>query len=183
MKVSYELTRDDLAAFIAFHQQTSPTAQRHRLGCLAVGVLGMLLLPVWILLTTDKPKLETAGTLWPLLIGPVVFVVFAGPYIRWRTRQMTNRLLSEGQNNGFYGPCELELGSDSLTETRRSGTTTRSWDAVERVEYTASHLFIYTSGIEAYVVPRRAFSHESEFMVFLNAITARQMSFLNRLEA
>jgi len=163
MKVSYELTRDDLAVFIEFHQRTSPAARKQKIGCLVIAFAVMMVFPVGILLTTDKPRLEIAMNIWPLLLGPILFAVIANPYIRFRTRQMSNRLLSEGQNNGFYGKCELHVGADGLTETRPSGSTTRNWSSVERIVTTPHHLFVYTSGIEAYVVPRRAFDSDAEF--------------------
>jgi len=173
MKATYELTRADLAAFIEFHQRTSPAARRQKVGYLVVAFCALMILPAGILTTTDKSVLETAIDIWPLLLGPILFGIFAIPYIRWRTRQMSNRLLSEGQNKEFYVKCELEAGDDSLTETRPSGSTIRNWTSVERIVTTRSHLFVYTSSIEAYVVPRRAFSTESEFNTFVDAITER----------
>ena len=173
MKAAYELTRDDLAALIEFHQRTSPAARRQKVGCLVVAFCALMILPVGILLTTDEPVLETAMDIWPLLAGPILSAVFAIPYIRWRTRQMSNRLLSEGRNKEFYGECELEAGDDALTETRPSGSTIRNWTSVERVVTTPSHLFVYTSGIEAYVVPRHAFQAESQFKVFVDRISER----------
>lgn len=173
MKATYELTRDDLAAFFEYHQRSSPAARRQRMGCLVVAFCALMILPVGILLTTDKPLPKTAIDIWPLLLGPLLFALFAIPYLRWRTRQMSNRLLSEGQNKEFYGECELEAGEDALTETRPSGATTRNWTSVERVVTTPSHLFVYTSGIEAYVVPRRAFPNDSEFTAFVDAIRKR----------
>lgn len=173
MKAAYELTRDDLAAFIEYHQRSSPAVRRQRTGCLAIAFCALMILPAGILLTTDKPLLETAVDIWPLLLGPTLFAIFAIPYIRWRTRQMSNRLLSEGQNKEFYGECELEAGQEALTETRPSGSTIRNWTSVERVVTTPSHLFVYTSGIEAYVVPRRAFQHETEFRAFVDVICER----------
>ena len=173
MKAAYELTRDDLAAFIEFHHRTSPAARRQKIGCLAVAFCALMVLPARILLTADKPLLETAIDIWPLLLGPLLFAIFAAPYIRWRTRQMSHRLLSEGQNKQFYGRCELAASDDALTETRPSGSTIRNWTSVERIVTTPSHLFVYTSGIEAYVVPRRAFPSDSEFSAFVDAIRKR----------
>ena len=173
MKATYDLTRDDLAAFIEYHQRSSPGARRQKIGCLAVVMCAMTVLPVWILCTTDQALFETAADIWPLFLGPVLFALFAVPYIRWRTRQMSNRLLSEGQNKEFYGRCELEAGADALTETRPSGSTTRNWTSVERVVVTPLHLFVYTSGIEAYVVPRRDFLAKSEFDALVDMITER----------
>lgn len=140
---------------------------------MAVAFGATMILPVGILLTSDKPVLERAAEIWPLLIGPLLFCILGSPYIRWRTRQMSNRLLSEGQNTGFNGECELLAGVDALTETRPSGSTIRNWASVERIVATPSHLFVYTSGIEAYVVPRRAFSTESEFNTFTDVVAQR----------
>ena len=173
MKATYELTRDDLAAFIEYHRRSSPAARRQAIGCLAAAFCALMILPAGILLTRDKPVLETAMDIWPLLLGPILFAIFAAPYMRWQTLQMSHRLLSEGQNRDFYGACELEAGADALTETRPSGSTIRNWTSVERVVTTPFHLFVYTSGIEAYVVPRRAFSAESEFKAFVDTIAER----------
>jgi hypothetical protein len=173
MKATYDLTRDDLAAFIDFHQRTSPAAQRQKIRSLLVAFCVLLILPVGIVVTSDKPILETAADIWPLLLGPILFAILALPYMRWRTRQMSNRLLSEGKNKEYYGHCELEAGADALIETRPSGSTTRNWTSVERVETTQSHLFVYTSGIEAYIVPRRAFSSDAEFNAFVDVVTKR----------
>ena len=173
MKAKYELTRDDLVAFIEYHQRSSPAVRRQRIGCFAGAFCALMALPAAILITSDKPLVETAVDIWPLLAGPILFAIVAAPYIRWRTRQMSKRLLSEGGNNGFYGRCELEAGPDALTETRPSGSTIRNWTSVERIVVAPSHLFVYTSAIEAYVVPRRAFSTELEFNAFVNNIAER----------
>ena len=173
MKIDYELTSDDLAAFVQSHRRTSPAARRQEIGCLALAFCALMILPVGALLTTDKPVLETAFGIWPLLLGPILFVIFAIPYVPWRMRQMPNRLLSEGQNKDYYGKCELEAGDDAITETRPSGSTICNWTSVERIVTTPSHLFVYTSGIEAYVVPRRAFSTDSEFNTFVDVVKER----------
>ncbi len=83
MKATYELTRDDLAAFIEYHQRSSPAARRQKSGCIVTAFCALMILPVGILLTTDKPVLETAASIWPLLLGPILFAVLGPPYIRW----------------------------------------------------------------------------------------------------
>ena len=95
-ELSYELTREDFAAFLEFHQQNSPS-RRRSLGCLFGLFLGMLLLPAWILLSKDAPILETAAKIWPLLVGPLFFATLSIPYIRWRSRQIRDRLANDGQ--------------------------------------------------------------------------------------
>ena len=181
MKATYELFPDDLAAFSEFHQRTSPVARNQRLGCFGIALVATLVLPLGIVLTTDKPRIQTAMDIWPLFLGPVLFALFAMPYARWRTRQVSRRLLSEGTNAGFYGECELAIGADGLTESRPSGSTTRKWSSVERIASTSHYLFVYTSGIEAFVVPRRAFQTEPEFNEFANAIASQSGATIDRL--
>ena len=172
-KASYELFPDDLVALVEFHQRTSPAARRQQMGCFGIAFVALLLFQVGVLLTTDKPRLQTAIDIWPLFLGPLLFALFAlfvGPHLRWPTRQLSRRLVSEGRNTGFYGQCELAIDTDGLTESRPSGSTIRNWSSVERIATTPTHMFVYTSGVEAFVVPRRAFATEAEFRDFAEAI-------------
>ena len=173
MKASYELTPDDLVAFTLFHHSHSPAARRQRNGCLLGVVLVMLLLPALVLLTTEKPLLEAARNIWPLLLGPILFLGFVIPYIKWRTANLSQRLLREGRNAGFYGECSIALDADGIRETKETGDTIRKWTAVEKFIVTESYLFVYTSGIEAFVVPLRAFATSDESAAFQQYITSR----------
>jgi hypothetical protein len=173
MKVSYELTADDLTAFTLFHNATSPFARRQRTGCLSVCILIMLALPTLILARSEKPIIETAKDIWPLLAGPVLFVIFIIPYLKWRTTNLTQRLLRERNNAGFYGRCTLSLDDNGITESKDSGDTTRKWSAVDRFIATHEHLFVYTAGIEAFVIPTCAFQTPDECLAFQQFISER----------
>lgn len=116
MKASYELTADDLAAFTLFHNATSPVVRRQRTGCLTVAVLIMAALPTLILATSEKPIIETAKDIWPLLAGPALFVIFIIPYLKWRTGNLSQRMAREGTNAGFYGLCTVSLDDNGLAE-------------------------------------------------------------------
>ena len=170
MKASYELTADDLMAFVQFHLAQSPNARRQRIGCSLIAFVVMLLLPGLILLTSEKPFLQTARDIWPLLLGPLLFLTFVFPYIKWRTGNLSKRMLSEGSNAGFYGECSLSLDADGIRESKTSGDTVRKWSAVEKIIVTQEYIFIYTSGIEAFVVPRRAFSSSTDFNAFVQHV-------------
>ena len=167
---SYELTVDDLVAFVQFHHAQSPSAHRQRMGCLLIAFVAMLLLPGLILLTGEKPFLQTARDIWPLLLGPLLFLAFVFPCIKWRTANLSKRMLSEGSNAGFHGECSLSLDVDGIRESKTSGDTVRTWSAVEKIVVTQEYLFIYTSGIEAFVVPRRAFPSSTDFNAFVQHV-------------
>jgi len=169
MSANYNLTADDLSAFIQFHNAQSLAVRKYRAGCLFGGFFATMLLPGLILLTTEKPVLETARAIRPLLMGAVIYLILmfvARPYVKWRTGHLSRRMLSEGKNSGFYGDCSITLDEDGIRETKSSGETMRKWPSVEKIVVASEYLFIYTSGIEAFVVPRRAFALDAEFNAF-----------------
>jgi hypothetical protein len=170
MKVSYELTTDDMAALVQLHNARSPTVRRQRYGCLLIGFFAMLSLPALIFLSSEKPLLQTATDIWPLLLGPLLFLMFAIPYLNWRTGNLAKRMYREGRNSGYYGECSIVLEPNGIRESTASGDTVRKWASVEKIVVSRQHLFVYTAGVEAFVVPRRAFATEADFNTFVQQV-------------
>ena len=173
MNATYDLTPDDLAAFVQLHQARSLAFRRHRLGCLRNGVLALLILPAFVLCLSGQPLLQTAIDIWPLLLGPVLYVPAVVLLWKWNTGSLRKRMLKEGRNKGFYGDCTLALETDGMHETKSNGKSIRNWSAVEQIVITSQHLFVYTSGTEAFIVPRRAFESDSDFNSFAQQISER----------
>lgn len=182
MKASYELTPDDYAAFGRFHISQSPALCNQGIGCIFGGALAMLLLPAVIVLTDEAP-LQTALNIWPLLLGPLLFPLLAVPYLRWRTSSLMKKTMEEGFRGGSCGGCDLTLEADGIRESNPTGETTRSWSSVEKAAITPHHLFIYTSGIEAFVVPRRAFASDDAFEAFVQQVAERSHVQLQRFQS
>lgn len=170
LKVTYDLSVDDLAAFVFFHQRKSPAARRHTSGCLFPAAAIMLAIPTLALIFNKKPIVEAIADLWMLFLFPFLFLAFTFPILKWQTKRMSQHLLREGRSMGFYGPHSLLLNEDGLHETKDAGETFRKWSAVEKMIITPSHLFIYTSGVEAFVVPRTAFPGDQDSIYFCEYI-------------
>lgn len=173
MRASYELTIDDLAAFVIFHHGKSPAAHRQTTGCLTAVALIMFATPTLLAVLHEKPFEQAIAGLWPLFLIPFLFLAFTIPFIKWQTAKMSHHLLREGRNIGFYGHHSLLLDDDGLHESKEAGETFRKWAVVERFIITPTHLFIYTSGVEAFVVPRHAFSADEEAKTFCQFISMR----------
>jgi hypothetical protein len=173
LKADFELAAGDLVALTMAHNRRSPAMRRQRYGYLLGGFAVLSALPALTLLTSDEPAVETAAAIWPLLLGPVLFVLFFTPYLRWKSRRAIKRLFAEGQNTGRYGACSLAITPDGLREIQASGETRRSWNAVERLLIADDHAFIFTSAVEAFVLPRRAFATRERFQAFVNEIEKR----------
>jgi hypothetical protein len=152
------------------HLAQSPAVRHQRIGCLGVVLIPILGFPLLILAGTDKPILATARIIWPLLLGPPLFIAVALAHIKWRTGRLSKRMLAEGRNSGFYGQCALSLDEHGIRESKENGESMRKWSAVEKVITTKAHLFVYTSGVEGFVIPRRAFGSESDFEQFVRFV-------------
>ncbi len=169
MNIVYELTPQDYLAFTLFHERHSPALRRRRIANLGFAAIVMLGLPALVFITSKKPLLQTAADIWPLLTGFVLSAVCVGPYAKWRTTYIFKRLLNEGNSAGYYGRCEMTLDTDGIRESKASGECTRKWSAVDKVVFTNNHVFVYLSGVEAFVIPRRALDDDAfcDFVTYI----------------
>ncbi|QDU10180.1 YcxB family protein [Gimesia aquarii] len=170
MNASYELTVDDLVAFNQFHNERSPTIRRQRTKSLVITFVVLLCLPGLILLTTDKPILGMALDIWPLILGPILFVILVSQSFKWGTRKLIKDMVIEGQNSQFYSNCSISFDDTGISESSSSGNTIRNWSAVQRIVVSNDHIFVYTSSLEAFIVPKRAFDTDDRFNAFLQSI-------------
>jgi YcxB-like protein len=81
-------------------------------------------------------------------------------------RTFTERTYSAGKNAGLLGPHTVELTEEGVVERTPVRELKVKWEAVERVASSETHLFIWTSGFNALVVPRRAFADEDALKAF-----------------
>ena len=173
MKADFELTSDDLVAFVTFYNVRSPIVRRQRIVCGTVGFLCLSALPALILLTTDKPRLETARAIWPLLLGPVLFAPLVILFFRRSLTRTARRLIAEGESGGYFGPCSLSIAPDGMVETKPNGESRRKWAAIMKIVVTGHHVFIYTSAVEAFILPRRAFDGDDQCQEFIRQVAER----------
>lgn len=73
--IEYEFTLNDLSAFYKYHFYQSPAVRKNWLRWRVFGFLAFAALPTLILVTSDKPPTETLAAIWPLLLGPAIFVL------------------------------------------------------------------------------------------------------------
>ncbi|MDB5335264.1 MAG: hypothetical protein JWN70_883 [Planctomycetaceae bacterium] len=171
MNVSYDLTPDDVIAFWRMQHAQSPELRKQRRSLYGV-IAVFVALPLWILVSSPKPVLETAHAIRPLLAFPVIVAV-ALPFSWWRRRRYWRRLLSEEQNKGFLGLCTMVLDDQGIRVSKPSGEGIKYWPAVEQILVSDAYLFLFTSSFDGYVVPRRAFQSDTEFNAFLENILVK----------
>ena len=174
MDIVADITKDDVVAYNMYHFAHSPAVRQQ--GFRAVAVT-LVVLVVWsgllgVLVFGSDGPLDTARAIWPLLLGPPLFLLVMILVFRRRTRRTrktVERMLDEGENKGLFGEHRITLTPEGVNDSSDFHKKLTSWDAVERVAVTDQHLFVYTNAIEAVIVPRRSFPNEASFTSFVEA--------------
>jgi hypothetical protein len=149
VEITYQLRESDLLALSDDFASRSPTARRlvRRASlavCLATGLLAFAL---WFF------SGEAVGAAVVLLVG-IIAAAFIPARFKKNQKSTTAAIYREGKNRALFLPMTLGIDRDTLTWSAASGAGYVRFEYVERVRQTASHLFIYLSVRNAYIVPR-----------------------------
>lgn len=173
MTIECENTLDDILAFNFYHFEHSPAA-RKRANIQRYG--GAILLALVLLLTSSF--LEFTPLAWLIGIGFIIAWILLEPrFHRSELRKMAGSFLREGTNKGVTGKRTFTLQAESVTETTDASESRTRWDCVEQIVKTDDYIFIYTSAVTAYVIPRRAFDTEAEYDTFFKTATKYKTEF------
>ena len=161
-QVSYELTLEDVHAFNLHYGRESPVVRRGRL---LVRLAMTFFLAV--LLTALGWGAHAGAPFW--VLGGLILLFWYALFprrVESMTRSFTERTYRAGRNKGLLGPHVVELTEEGVVERTALRELKVKWEAVERLASSDQHLFIWTSGFNALVVPRRAFASEDALKAF-----------------
>jgi hypothetical protein len=145
-------------------------------GCVRAMAPGMAVTVVFVLLYLMVLLPLQAESSWvkaasiAFVLG--IFVGFGsllvlGVLLRRRQRAYVRRLYESGPSRWIFGPRVLSLQPAGLTIEGESYRETIQWDIVWRIVMTIDHAFVYTSMVDAVIVPRRAFRTRQDFEEFV----------------
>jgi hypothetical protein len=149
MEITYRLSENDLPALADDLTSRSPTARRllRRGSFVAFFTMALTALLCWLL--TGEPVI--AGGV--ILIG-VILAALMPARLKKNQRRVTAAVYREGRNRALFLPTTLGIDRDSLTWHSDAGSGNLKYEYLERVRHTETHLFIYTTIRNAYIVPR-----------------------------
>lgn len=157
--LEFDLVPDDLRAYV---RHSVFGTERGRRGLWAGRGVCLAVFSVPFLLGTgpDVPGRTTALalTVWAALAIPAAWLV---PSAIWSlaARMAETRELANTRSIGHW---VLVAGPDGLGHRHANGSGTVPWRAVLRVDLSGSDVYIYTTPLNAYVVPHSAFSSSEE---------------------
>jgi hypothetical protein len=165
MEITYRLTEEDVAAFAERHAATSPTMRRARRRNLVIAAIAFAVLGAcfW-----DATK--DAGLGITIAVTGLIFVLLYPLVLKDQIRKATLRLYREGKNLALAKPITLRADPEELFVDAASGSSTIRWEYIERADQTTDHLFLFTSAMNAVVVPKAGVI-AGDFDAFADAAT------------
>ncbi len=151
MTISYTVTIDDLVAFnLQYHQSSAASRQRQRQGQRLLAGLPLLCgLGMALAMQSAVPLLAAAAVAaWAALTYPA--------RLRQAISRAVVRAYREGRNLALLGDHALDFGADGFEVRTAVSRLFYAYEAIERVEVTDSHTFIYVGANQAFIIPHTA---------------------------
>ena len=164
MEVEYNLTPEDVQAFVRVQQQ------RQKVQKVLVGsrwtwvVLFCLLLSAFAL--SDGIG---ASLLWLVLgvilgaLGMLVVVIRLNKV----AAQSQDEYLKDPRNQWVFATQRVTISPEGFAESSWFGRTVQRWEVIWDIAVTADHAFFWISTRAAHVVPRHAFRDQQQFEEFV----------------
>lgn len=166
MRIRYEVTLDDLAAFARFHAAHSVEWKRQlRLQVLS-GALGIVVITAAVARQAGMSAMVFG---LPALLAWLVLTPRLA--MRWYIKH-AKRMYGEGTKPGLIGWRELQLNDDGITSLSAEGTMFTRFSAIGPVEREHNHGFIYVNGVQAHVIPFATVT-EGDAEAFLEQVRSR----------
>jgi hypothetical protein len=177
MNVEYQLGTDDLIAYHVYHHFRSRTVRRlYFRSWFTPPLIGLILCTgLWYLAQKEShTPLRTFVALLPLFaFAPLYLIYFPWAYRR-RFRKIVGGMVAEGKNRELFSPRRVTTSPEGISEISDLAQRSFSWPAVDRVVCNDDYVFVYTSALNAIIVPGRAFSTQSDFERFVAAFSTYQ---------
>ena len=176
MEIEYELNIDDLVAFNLYYYKHSPQI-RQRMKTRMILYLGIALFMLALAIYSTIAKSWSSA-----IIGYVVSVVITGLYyfstsnIESRVRKELVRRYGEGRND-VIGKHTLSVTQDEIRDITEMAEQKTHWNVIEDIVETEQYLYIlFTGSAEAYVIPKKACSDETELLQLKETLVKYQQA-------
>ncbi len=168
MNIDYERTIDDIIEANLFHASHSPSIKKQLL-------FARIVITVFIILTalTVSYIEENRFTLFSLILSIFAGVLIFALYPRMNHKASIRRLkklLNEGNNKAMLGHQIISLTPECIYSKTQAGESKINWLTINKVMQNDKYVFLYTSSINALVIPKTAFPSEREQEFFLEYI-------------
>jgi hypothetical protein len=170
MEIEYDLTVQDMAAFLRYHQKNGPKAKPHPLirvilAGLVFALVMMARYPAWL---SEEPwESWISGCSTGVIIGFFALILL-GLVLNRRNNANLVRLFERQEGRWQLAWRCLKIGPDGFEITNEYQRLYYHWSVVWLIDSTEEHTFFCTSVNQAHIIPRRAFRHLRDFEKFVD---------------
>ncbi len=172
MKVTYSPNIGDL---LALNEAKTSASEVARGQVRLLRLLGVVLVLIGLLLLALAGMSgDFAGSAVGLaaMAAGVFYAAFGARLFRSRSRKVAEKLYSARPSGLAFVPRTVHIDEHGIRETSDWHETVVVWTAVIGIQVLPSHLLIWVAQMNAFVIPRRAFSDESTYAAFCDAARA-----------
>jgi uncharacterized membrane protein YbhN (UPF0104 family) len=168
MNIEFERTIDDVIDFNLFHMAHSSSLKKQVL--ITQVLIGVLIIPLVFCVLYLMFNLANAFTIIASILAGIAIFALYPQIVRKSTTSRIRKMLSEGSNKAMLGHQVVSLLPEGIFSKNQATESKINWSAVEKVVQSEKHFFLYTSSINALVIPKISFSSEKEKGEFLEYV-------------
>jgi len=171
MEVEYNLTLQDVKAFVRYHQKHGPKAKPYivtRLVGIALGVVIAILATLTGWLSSRPDGQWMAGFCVGSIAGLIMTFFLLALLAKLLVIPNAIRLYDREECRWFLAWRRLRITSDGFEITNEFEQLWFSWSVVWLIDSTDEYVYFYTTLIHAHIVPRRAFRDQQHFEEFID---------------
>lgn len=174
ISVKYSLTKDDYINYYTYVRWDAPEQRKAKLKYYGRQVLinGGL---IGILLYTDLFRfnpiyLYAYGAI--IVISAVAQIIYA----RSNVKKQAERFTEDEDNRSFFLETQLEISEAGFSSKDELQETTTRWPAFIKKQETPDYYFLFTSSVQAMIIPKRLFKTMEEKQQF-EKLLSKHLSF------
>ncbi|PIC64844.1 hypothetical protein CSV79_04270 [Sporosarcina sp. P13] len=152
MEFEYELTEEDVVAFNLYHVKNSKVGKHSLQWQRFVSPLIFFLFAYFLSVFTDMAR-------GPLFIAfgltAILWIILYPKYFYFHITRQVRKMLKEGKNEGLIGEHSMKMNKAGISDKTSMGETQVQWGGIQRMIEDADYIYIYTSTVSAYILPKR----------------------------
>ncbi|MBE1555385.1 YcxB family protein [Sporosarcina limicola] len=166
MEIDYELTEEDYLNFNMFHVKNSKTAMKSL-------AMQRFLTPIVFLILSYVLSAMGDGSFIGLFITfsitGILWIIFYPKYFYSLIKRNTKKMIKEGKNDGLLGNHHLIMNDEGLVDSTSDRETKVTWSGIKNFKEDNDNLYLYTSSISSYILPKRELNNVEEVRNYFKA--------------
>src|SRR5215203_98452 len=149
MKVDADLTSVDYETFFAVATRKAFRGRAVRVRSGLILIVSIVLLVSFILIA---PSFFPAS---PFIQLALLFILYASSVHFWN--RYSRRIMAPQQNGPLLGPHTFFLTPEGFEDHGNLSFSRTTWSAVQAIQETPQHLYVFIDKTAAHIIPRRSF--------------------------